>query len=47
MASREAYGVPRVHAELRRLGGRVDRTRVARLMREHEIRDAGRRKRCR
>ncbi|GAB3002443.1 IS3 family transposase [Streptomyces pseudoechinosporeus] len=46
LASRKTCGVPRIHAELRRLGRRVNRKRVARLMREHEIRGASRRKRC-
>lgn len=33
IASRRTYGVPRIHAELRRLGRRVNRKRVARVMR--------------
>ncbi|MFJ3763065.1 IS3 family transposase [Streptomyces sp. NPDC090080] len=37
VGSRQTYGVPRIHAELRRLGRRVNRKRVARLMREHGI----------
>ncbi|WP_282701826.1 IS3 family transposase [Streptomyces sp. CC219B] len=37
LASRRTYGVPRIHAELRRLGGRVNRKRVARVMRESDI----------
>ncbi|MGY4967626.1 IS3 family transposase, partial [Streptomyces sp. 900105245] len=45
VASRGTYGVPRVHAELRRLGRRVNRKRVARLMREHGIQGAHRRRR--
>ncbi|GAA3914460.1 hypothetical protein GCM10023084_77650 [Streptomyces lacrimifluminis] len=36
-ASRGAYGVPRVHAELRRLGHGVNRKRVERLMRQRGI----------
>lgn len=43
--SRQTYGVPRVHVELRRLGRRVNRKRVARLMREHGIQGVTRRKR--
>lgn len=37
LASRGAYGVPRVHAELRRLGHGVNHKRVERLMRERGI----------
>ncbi|MGW7412735.1 IS3 family transposase [Streptomyces sp. NPDC054863] len=36
-ASRQTYGAPRIHAELRRLGRALNRKRVARLMREHGI----------
>ncbi|MFF7234680.1 IS3 family transposase, partial [Streptomyces sioyaensis] len=45
LASKGTYGVPRVHAELRRLGRVVNRKRIARLMREHGIQGAHRRKR--
>lgn len=45
IASRHTYGVPRIHAELRRLGRQVNRKRVARLMRERDIRGVTRRKR--
>ncbi|MFE6939743.1 IS3 family transposase [Streptomyces chartreusis] len=45
VASRHTYGVPRIHAELRRLGRCVNRKRVARLMREHDIQGAHRRRR--
>ncbi|MFD7819591.1 IS3 family transposase [Streptomyces sp. NPDC059785] len=45
VGSRHTYGVPRVHAELRRLGRRVNRKRVARLMHEHGIQGVTRRKR--
>ncbi|MYQ82030.1 MULTISPECIES: IS3 family transposase [unclassified Streptomyces] len=44
IGSRQTYGVPRVHAELRRLGRWVNRKRVARLMREHGIQGVTRRK---
>ncbi|MBO1331368.1 IS3 family transposase [Streptomyces sp. VRA16 Mangrove soil] len=46
IASRRAYGVPRVRAELRWLGRRVNRTRVARAIRERDIRGVTRRKHC-
>ena len=36
-ASREAYGAPNIHAELVETGTRVNRKRVARLMRLHGI----------
>ncbi|MCX5233228.1 IS3 family transposase [Streptomyces sp. NBC_00233] len=36
-ASRHTYGVPRIHAVLRRLGRCVNRKQVARLMHEHGI----------
>lgn len=45
IASRHTYGAPRIHAELRRLGRRVNRKRVARVMRERDIRGVTRRKR--
>ena len=45
LASRRTYGVPRIHAGLRRLGQRVNRKRVARVMRERDIRGVTRRKR--
>jgi len=45
IASRHTYGVPRIHAELRRLGRWVNRKRVARVMRERDIRGVTRRKR--
>ena len=44
IASRKTYGVPRIHAELRRLGRRVNRKRIARVMRERDIRGVTRRK---
>jgi transposase InsO family protein len=44
IASRHTYGVPRIHAELRRLGRRVNRKRIARVMRERDIRGVTRRK---
>jgi putative transposase len=43
-ASRERYGSPRIHAELRAQGRSVARKRVARLMRRHALRAVGRRK---
>lgn len=45
IASRHTYGVPRIHAELRRRGRQVNRKRIARLMRERDIRGVTRRKR--
>ncbi|MGW0366845.1 IS3 family transposase [Streptomyces sp. NPDC002990] len=45
IASRETYGVPRIHAELRRLGRPVNHKRVARIMREAGIQGVTRRKR--
>ncbi|MET9922418.1 IS3 family transposase [Streptomyces sp. NPDC006435] len=45
VGSRQTCGVPRVHAEPRRLGRRVNRKWVARLMREHGIQGVTRRKR--
>ncbi|MFV5996916.1 IS3 family transposase [Streptomyces sp. NPDC056231] len=44
LASRKTYGVPRIHAELRRLGRQVNRKRVAHVMRERDIRGVTRRK---
>ncbi|MFF3518406.1 IS3 family transposase, partial [Streptomyces sp. NPDC002573] len=44
-ASRGAYGVPRVHAELRRRGHDINRKRVERIMRERDIRGITRRRR--
>jgi len=44
-ASRGAYGAPRVHAELRRRGRRVNRKRVERIMRRHGIAGITRRRR--
>lgn len=45
VASRGAYGVPRIHAELRRLGHRINRKRIERVMRERGIVGATRRRR--
>ncbi|MFB7510417.1 IS3 family transposase [Streptomyces broussonetiae] len=44
LASRRTYGVPRIHAELRRRGRRVNRKRIARVMGERDIRGVTRRK---
>jgi hypothetical protein len=38
IASRRTYGVSRIHAELRRLRRRMNRKRIARVMRERDIR---------
>jgi len=43
--SRETYGSPRIHAELREEGVCVSRKRIARLMREHGLEGASRRRR--
>ncbi len=43
--SRETYGAPRIHAELRAEGIRVGRKRVARLMREARLEGVSRRRR--
>lgn len=45
IASRCTYGVPRIHAGLRRLDRRVNRKRVERIMRERDITGVTRRKR--
>ncbi|MGO4463313.1 IS3 family transposase [Streptomyces sp. M-16] len=45
IASRKTYGVPRIHAELRRGGRPVNRKRVARIMRQAGIQGVTRRKR--
>ncbi|MBC9724191.1 IS3 family transposase [Streptomyces sp. TRM68367] len=45
IASCRTYGVPGIHAELRRLGRRVNRKRIARVMRDRDIRGVTRRKR--
>ncbi|WP_407288853.1 IS3 family transposase [Streptomyces sp. BP-8] len=44
LGSSGTYGVPRVHAKLQRLGQRVNRKRVAWLMRAHGIQGAHRRR---
>ncbi|MEV7089464.1 IS3 family transposase [Streptomyces sp. NPDC093085] len=45
ITSRHTYGVPRTHAKLRRLGRRVNRKRIARIMRERDIQGVTRSKR--
>ncbi|WP_371834506.1 IS3 family transposase [Streptomyces antimycoticus] len=45
LASKGAYGVPRVRAELQRLGRAVNRKRVARIVRERGITGVTRRRR--
>jgi transposase InsO family protein len=45
LASRATYGVPRIHAGLRRLGHRVNRKRIERVMRERGISGVTRRRR--
>ncbi|MFD8000073.1 IS3 family transposase [Streptomyces mirabilis] len=45
IASRQTYGVPRTHAEPRRLGQRVNGKRVARVIRERGIQGSHRRRR--
>lgn len=45
IASRCTYGVPRIHAELRRLDRRVNRKRVERVTRERDLAGVTRRKR--
>ncbi|MFD4764334.1 IS3 family transposase [Streptomyces sp. NPDC058439] len=44
-SSRGAYGVPRVHAALRRKGHVINRKKVERIMRERDIRGVTRRRR--
>jgi putative transposase len=44
-ASRETYGAPRIHLELRAQGERVGRKRIARLMRQAGIEGVSRRRR--
>ncbi|UQA97680.1 IS3 family transposase [Streptomyces halobius] len=46
IASKGTYGAPRIHAELRRLGKRVNRKRIERVMRERGIAGHTRRRRC-
>jgi putative transposase len=43
--SRGAYGVPRIHAFLRRTGRRINRKKIERIMRERDIRGITRRRR--
>jgi putative transposase len=45
LASKATYGVPRIHAGLRRLGHRVNRKRIARVIRERGISGVTRRRR--
>ncbi|MGY4967599.1 IS3 family transposase, partial [Streptomyces sp. 900105245] len=45
LASKGTYGAPRIDAELRRLGRKVNRKRIERVMREHGITGHTRRKR--
>lgn len=45
IASKSTYGAPRIHAELRRLGRKVNRKRVERVMREKGVMGVTRRKR--
>jgi len=45
-ASREVYGAPKLHADLRDLDIRVGKKRVARLMNVHGIKGVSRRKGC-
>ncbi|MFF2813608.1 IS3 family transposase [Streptomyces sp. NPDC058000] len=45
IASKSTYGAPRIHAEPRRLGRRINRKRVERIMRERGITGHTRRKR--
>jgi putative transposase len=42
--SRQTYGAPRIHAELREEGARIGRKRVARLMKESALKGVSRRR---
>ena len=44
LLSRQTYGAPRIHMELREEGRRVSRKRVARLMKKADLRGVSRRK---
>jgi putative transposase len=44
LLSRQTYGAPRIHMELREEGTRVSRKRVARLMKDADLRGISRRK---